>query len=66
MLVLTRKVEEEIKIGNDITVSVVQANNGSVKLGIEAPEDVSFCRAEMKEKGRREKEQPFTLCARIL
>ena len=47
MLVLTRKVDEKIKVGNDITVTVVQANNGSVKLGIEAPDDVSISRAEL-------------------
>jgi carbon storage regulator CsrA len=33
MLVLTRKVDEKIKIGNDITVTVIQVNRGAVKLG---------------------------------
>jgi carbon storage regulator len=47
MLVLTRKTNEKIKIGNDITVTVVQANNGSVKLGIEAPDGVNISRAEL-------------------
>ena len=44
MLVLTRKIDEKINIGNDITVTVIKANNGSVKLGFEAPDDVGVSR----------------------
>ena len=37
MLVLTRKIGEEIRIGDDITVKVTNVQGGRVKLGIDAP-----------------------------
>lgn len=46
MLVLTRKATQVIKLGDDITVTVVRTSNGSVKLGIDAPSSVRVMRAE--------------------
>ena len=46
MLVLTRKIDETIRIGDDITVTVVKIDKGTVKLGIEAPEDVNIRRGK--------------------
>jgi carbon storage regulator CsrA len=46
MLVLTRKATQVIKLGDDITVTVVRTSNGSVKLGIDAPSTVRIMRAE--------------------
>ncbi|MBS0204535.1 MAG: carbon storage regulator [Planctomycetes bacterium] len=46
MLVLTRKQSQTIKLGDGITITVVSAANGSVKLGIEAPADVRIMRTE--------------------
>ena len=46
MLVLTRKIDEKVRIGNDITVTVVKIDKGTVKLGIEAPEDIGITREE--------------------
>jgi len=40
MLVLTRGVRESIKIGDDITVTLVEIRDGKVRLGFEAPKDV--------------------------
>ena len=37
MLVLTRKKNEMIQIGNDIVIKVISTGRGKVKLGIEAP-----------------------------
>ena len=37
MLVLTRKKMETIRIGDDITIQVLQTGRGRVKLGIQAP-----------------------------
>ena len=48
MLVLTRKKSEEIKIGNDITIKVIQTGKGTIKLGIEAPKNVRVLRGELK------------------
>ena len=50
MLVLTRKVDEEINIGDDIIIRVVEVNRGNVRLGIEAPDNVSIYRQELYEK----------------
>lgn len=50
MLVLTRKVGERINIGDEIIVRVVDINRGNVRLGIEAPGNVSIYRQEVYEK----------------
>ena len=47
MLVLTRKKEESIRIGDDITIKIVDIDNRQVKLGIEAPKHVSINREEI-------------------
>lgn len=46
MLVLSRKVEEKIHIGDDITITVVRVKGQTVKLGIEAPRDMRVRRGE--------------------
>jgi len=50
MLVLTRKLGEVIKIGDNVKVVIVSIDGGSVKLGIEAPEEVPVYREEIYEK----------------
>jgi carbon storage regulator len=47
MLVLTRKPGEKLIIGNGITVTLVAVRGGRVRLGIEAPGDVSVLRSEL-------------------
>jgi carbon storage regulator len=47
MLILSRKTEEEIRLGENITVKVLAIHNGQVKLGIEAPRDVRVVRGEL-------------------
>lgn len=47
MLVLTRKLMEKLFIGDDICVTVVRLEAGQVRLGIEAPREVSVVRAEL-------------------
>ncbi|MFP4040508.1 MAG: carbon storage regulator CsrA [Desulfosudaceae bacterium] len=47
---LTRKLNEKIRVGNDIVVTVIQIDKGSVKLGFEAPSDVAIHRDEVYEK----------------
>lgn len=57
MLVLARKVDEAILIGDEIVVKVVSVDNGVVKLGIEAPKSVSILRDELaKEVAKSNKE----------
>ncbi|MEQ9410682.1 MAG: carbon storage regulator [Fuerstiella sp.] len=47
MLILSRKAGEKITIGDDITIVVVDCGNGRVRIGIDAPSDVSVCRTEI-------------------
>ena len=47
MLVLSRKVNERIQIGDEITITVVRVSNGSVRIGIEAPSHFSILRDEL-------------------
>ncbi len=47
MLVLTRKLMERLYIGDDICVTVVRIEGGQVRIGIDAPRDVSVVRAEL-------------------
>jgi carbon storage regulator len=47
MLILTRKTGEVITIGEDVTVKVISVQDGQVKLGIEAPRELSILRAEL-------------------
>jgi len=49
VLVLTRKVEESITIGNHIRVSVLEIRGNQVRLGIRAPKDISVNRTEIYE-----------------
>jgi len=50
MLILTRKFDEEIKIGSEITVKILSISDGQVKLGITAPIDVEIFRGEIYDK----------------
>jgi carbon storage regulator len=54
MLVLTRKLGESIRIGDTITVKIVDLDGRHVKLGIEAPKNVSVNREEIYERIQRE------------
>ncbi len=47
MLVLSRKKSEQIVIDNRITITVVEIRGDKVRLGIEAPRDVSVHRQEV-------------------
>ena len=40
MLVLTRKLQEKIRVGNDITITVLRVKGNTVRIGVEAPRDV--------------------------
>ncbi len=47
MLVLTRKVDESIIIGDDIRITVVDVRGDQVKVGIDAPRSISVHREEI-------------------
>lgn len=48
MLVLARKKNETIKIGNDITITVIEVRGQTVRLGLDAPKDVVILRGELE------------------
>ena len=52
MLVLSRKVGERILIGDNISVTVVRVAQGTVRIGVEAPDDLAIVREELKEQPR--------------
>ncbi|MFR4581819.1 carbon storage regulator CsrA [Clostridium cadaveris] len=54
MLVITRKKDESILIGEDIEITVIKLDDGSVKLGISAPKDKTILRKEVYEKVKDE------------
>jgi carbon storage regulator len=47
MLILTRKTGESILIGDNITIKVVETGRNSVRIGIDAPRDVTVLRQEV-------------------
>ena len=47
MLVLTRKQNEKIRIGENITITVLRMKGKAVRLGIEAPHDLNVIRGEL-------------------
>ena len=54
MLILARKVNERIIIGDDIEISIVEIKGDQVKLGVNAPRDVKVYRHEVYESIQRE------------
>ena len=57
MLVLSRQRDESIIIGDNIVVTVVDVRGDKVRLGIEAPREVSVHRREVYEAIQRENQQ---------
>jgi carbon storage regulator len=47
MLVLTRKVNQTICIGSDIRITILGVTRGTVKIGLEAPNNVRILRGEL-------------------
>ncbi|MEY0147142.1 carbon storage regulator CsrA [Providencia rettgeri] len=47
MLILTRRVSEEVMIGDDIKIKILGVKGNQVRFGIEAPKDVAVHREEI-------------------
>jgi carbon storage regulator len=59
MLVLSRKPGEKVLIGEDITITVLRASGGRVRLGVDAPDHIDIRRAELAEsEAARVRERP--------
>jgi carbon storage regulator len=57
MLILTRRVNEAIRIGEEITVVVLGVKGNQVRIGIEAPKELSVDREEVRERKEHEAQQ---------
>lgn len=53
VLILTRRVGETLKIGDDVTITVLGIKGNQVRVGIEAPPDVTVHREEVVERLRQ-------------
>ena len=47
MLVLSRRTNERIQIGENVFVTLIRAENGKARIGIQAPDDVTIRRDEL-------------------
>jgi carbon storage regulator len=50
MLVLSRKLNESVVIGDNVRVTVVKVQGDKVRLGFEAPDEIKIYREEIKDK----------------
>ena len=47
MLILSRKVNERIKIGDNVTITIIETRGDMVKVGVEAPKNIKVFRQEI-------------------
>ncbi|EGL55523.1 MAG TPA: carbon storage regulator [Methylophaga aminisulfidivorans] len=58
MLILTRRVGESLIIGDDVVVNVLGVKGNQVRIGVDAPKDVTVHREEIYDRIQAEKDQP--------
>ena len=63
MLVLTRKLQEQIRIGDNVTITVLRVKGQAVRIGIEAPRDVRVVRGELPREGQTAQSEGSAECA---
>jgi carbon storage regulator len=60
MLILTRKVGESLRIGDDVIVTIAEVRGSQIKVQIEAPREVAVHREEVYFRIQREQEKDFS------
>jgi carbon storage regulator len=63
MLVLTRKTKQQIQIGPNVTITILQVKGQAVRVGIEAPREVSVLRTEVANKLGATSHDPTVMAA---
>jgi carbon storage regulator len=66
MLVLTRKLQQQIKIGEQITVTILRVKGQTVRVGIDAPRDVRVIRGELPKNGQIDSDQSTIIETRLV
>ncbi|ABR36405.1 carbon storage regulator CsrA [Clostridium beijerinckii] len=66
MLIITRKKGESLMIGDDIEITISKIDDGSVKIGINAPKNISILRKELYEEVMEENKQAIKIDMNLL
>lgn len=66
MLVLSRKDNETIKIGNEIEIKIIEVKGDTVRIGIEAPKNVDILRGELVKSISETNAEAITLDSSLL
>jgi carbon storage regulator len=58
MLVLSRKISQQVIIGSDVSITIVRIERNQVRIGISAPPGVSILRQELVDKRQNADQRP--------
>ena len=57
MLILTRRVGETLMVGDDITVTILEAKGNQIRIGVNAPKDIAVHREEIYQRIQQDQEK---------
>ena len=66
MLIITRKKGDSLMIGDDIEITISKIEDGSVKIGIQAPKDIIILRKELYEAVKDENKEAIKIDMNLL